>query len=180
VIQGGSSDDSYGCKAEKIACLCQALPASILNRLIKAWDALDRQGVVQERRDGDRKASWRLRYRGFDERSQRARHLSIPLGRDPAVVAQVQAVITLLREGRGAGKKAQRREKATKRECLAGVRENLYHCVRGGRRNKARAWRACRQLIANGDPTRAVTFAATLGSQFPPAQLGRPRVNRSW
>ena len=73
------------------------IPAELQFELNALRPILERNGIVQLHHGGDRKPSYRLRFREFDSSVGYIRHRSIPLGHNPVVV---QAVAELVRHWR--------------------------------------------------------------------------------
>lgn len=170
-----------GCLAKLVA-LVDGLPDGVGDMLLMYRDALTVQGSVLSRNDPDRRPSWRLRFRAWDEKAGLNRHSSVSLGRDPAVAARVESILEKFR----AERLAQKTEEMTEQARVQVLKRNYNRMKRligitvRGARQRRQAWADYQKAVETGDPLIVMTFVNALPNMYPPAKAGRPIRNNLW
>lgn len=155
------------------------IPPSLLNRLQQLRPVLLKQGIVQMRHDGDRRASFRLRYRADDPDLGAARHCSLPLGHEQSVAEAVATLVNAWRvEERQRVEQEERQRQAAREQAEAEQAEyrelvSILVELRGGkRRMRDRALKALKEAAKAG-PWELLRFGSS-DDWLQPGQPGRP------
>ena len=178
-----SGSRSNGLWLEDYARLAHDMPDDVAHALAQYRDALVVQGVVQERKDGDRKPSWRLRFRARKKDEGLCRHLSVSLGSDRALVDRVEKVLEQFRAERLAQKvevKAKQGNDKLQRAKRRELRFMIGVAAGGSRRMKKQAWSDYLRAEKTGNPAVLLSFSQALPTIYKAQKDDQSSENRLW
>ncbi len=144
------------------------IPPELHQKLVAIREHLINNGCIIQRRERDRRLTWRLRVR--IKKNGKYKQLAIPLGANEHVVFAVDDLIHDWRQT------AQKQRKEKEQEIRAD-KEYVQEMVRGGRRRRRFARNVCSEAQKRGD---MAVWIMLMGETFRPPvkRVGRPHTRR--